>query len=253
MAACYLLLPYTRMALVDSGQLIPAALIVGGGVLAPRAGPGGALIGLAAGWIPACLGLIALWCGFYRGRGACAIHRWSPWPSSSACALLGHWVPGLARLGARPGCPEHRRGRPLAAVRAAVRRQLLGEHRLQLPAPGPDRLPGPGDRHDALAGREEPRRADRPVGGPAGRQPVLVPRQGGHAGDALPAAGDRDDVPADPRDPQAGWRRCHQRRANRPSLPSVLSAIRARTHRQLRSTVVAIDDEADTSWSGLPP
>ena len=28
MAACYLLLPYTRMALVDSGQLIPAALIV---------------------------------------------------------------------------------------------------------------------------------------------------------------------------------------------------------------------------------
>ena len=28
MAACYLLLPYTRMALVDSGQLVPAALIV---------------------------------------------------------------------------------------------------------------------------------------------------------------------------------------------------------------------------------
>ena len=29
-ATCYLLLPYTRMALVDSGQLVPAALVVGG-------------------------------------------------------------------------------------------------------------------------------------------------------------------------------------------------------------------------------
>ena len=28
MAACYLLLPYTRMAVVDSTQLIPSALIV---------------------------------------------------------------------------------------------------------------------------------------------------------------------------------------------------------------------------------
>ena len=70
MAACYLLLPYTRMALVDSGQLIPAALIVAAVFWHLRPALAGALIGLAAGWIPACLGLIALWCGFFRGRGA---------------------------------------------------------------------------------------------------------------------------------------------------------------------------------------
>ena len=40
MAACYLLLPYTRMALVDSGQLIPSALIVARRVLAPAPGRG---------------------------------------------------------------------------------------------------------------------------------------------------------------------------------------------------------------------
>ncbi len=70
MAACYLLLPYTRMALVNSGQLIAAALIVGAVFWYTRPAVAGVLIGLAAGWIPACLGLIALWCGFYRGRGA---------------------------------------------------------------------------------------------------------------------------------------------------------------------------------------
>jgi hypothetical protein len=104
MAACYLLLPYTRMAVVDSGQLISAALIILAVFWAPRPSLSGALIGLAAGWIPACLGLIALWAGFYRGRGmyrflivACSV--------AVTCALLGVTIPWLGRwasaLGAR--------------------------------------------------------------------------------------------------------------------------------------------------------
>lgn len=104
MAACYLLLPYTRMALVDSGQLISAALIVLAVFWYTRPAVAGVLIGLAAGWIPACLGLIALWCGFYRRRGA-----WRFTLAALAvvigCAILGHWVPALAEwsraLGAR--------------------------------------------------------------------------------------------------------------------------------------------------------
>lgn len=68
MAACYLLLPYTRMALVDSGQLISSALIIYAVFWHARPAISGLLIGLAAGWIPACLGLIALWAGYYRGK-----------------------------------------------------------------------------------------------------------------------------------------------------------------------------------------
>jgi hypothetical protein len=67
-ATCYLLSPYTRIALVDSGQLVPAALIVTALAFHTRPGVAGALIGLAAGWMPACLGLVSLWAGFYRGR-----------------------------------------------------------------------------------------------------------------------------------------------------------------------------------------
>jgi hypothetical protein len=104
MAACYLLLPYTRMAVVDSGQLISAALIILAVFWHARPSVTGALIGLAAGWIPACLGLIALWAGFYRGRGmyrflivACSV--------ALVCALLGVSIPDLGRwarsLGAR--------------------------------------------------------------------------------------------------------------------------------------------------------
>ncbi|HEX8202360.1 MAG TPA: hypothetical protein VF590_17920, partial [Isosphaeraceae bacterium] len=54
---------------VDSGQLVPAALIVAAVSVYTRPTPAGALIGLASGWMPACLGLIPLWAGFYRGRG----------------------------------------------------------------------------------------------------------------------------------------------------------------------------------------
>jgi hypothetical protein len=104
MAACYLLLPYTRMALVDSGQLISAALIIAAVFWYTRPAVAGVLIGLAAGWIPACLGLIALWCGFYRSRGAL---RFTAVAGGvvTGCAVVAHWVPGLAEwaraLGAR--------------------------------------------------------------------------------------------------------------------------------------------------------
>ena len=104
MAACYLVLPYTRMAVVDSGQLIPAALIVLAVLWHNRPALAGALIGLAAGWIPACLGLIALWCGFYRGRGAVRFTVLAV-AVVAACAVLGYSVPELSDwardLGAR--------------------------------------------------------------------------------------------------------------------------------------------------------
>lgn len=104
MAAIYLLLPYTRMALVDSGQLVSAALIIGALLLHNRPSLAGVLIGLAAGWIPACLGLIALWAGYYRGRG---ILRFLATAIAvvSVCAALGLLVPQLSHwassLGAR--------------------------------------------------------------------------------------------------------------------------------------------------------
>jgi hypothetical protein len=104
MAACYLLLPYTRMALVDSGQLVPAALILAAVYWHLRPALAGALIGLAAGWVPACLGLIALWCGFYRGRGAVRFTVVAV-AVVAVCALLGYFVADLANwawaLGAR--------------------------------------------------------------------------------------------------------------------------------------------------------
>ncbi len=104
MAACYLLLPYTRMEMVDSGQLSSAALIVAAVFWYTRPALAGVLIGLAAGWIPACLGLIALWSGFYRGRGAWRFTL-AAVGAVSSCALVAHWIPALAEwaraLGAR--------------------------------------------------------------------------------------------------------------------------------------------------------
>lgn len=47
MAACYVVTPYTRIALVDSGQLVPAALIVAAVLAYRRPARAGALIGLA--------------------------------------------------------------------------------------------------------------------------------------------------------------------------------------------------------------
>ncbi len=100
MAACYLLLPYTRMALVDSAQLIPSALIVAAVFWHLRPALAGALIGLAAGWMPACLGLIALWCGFFGVEGQCdssrLLWRLSSAARSSAGSGRHSWAIGAA-------------------------------------------------------------------------------------------------------------------------------------------------------------
>ncbi len=104
MASCYLLLPYTRMALVDSGQLVSSALVVYAVFWYAKPAISGLLIGLAAGWIPACLGLLPLWAGFYRGRGR-VVYVATSASVAVGCALLGAVVPGLATwaraLGAR--------------------------------------------------------------------------------------------------------------------------------------------------------
>ena len=94
-ATCFLLMPYTRIALVDGGQLVPAALIVWALVLYARPTWAGLLIGLAAGWMPTCLGLLPLWTGFYRDRGA---FRFLALALAAAvtCGAIGLLVPGLA-------------------------------------------------------------------------------------------------------------------------------------------------------------
>jgi len=93
-ASCYLLLPYSRFALVDTGQIIPAAFIVTALVFYTKPILAGVLIGLAAGWMPACLGLLPLWAGFYRKRG---FWRFTTVGLSVAiaCAGLGLTVPGI--------------------------------------------------------------------------------------------------------------------------------------------------------------
>ncbi len=103
-ATCYLLLPYSRFALVDTGQLIPAALIVTALVFYSKPSLAGALIGLAAGWMPACVGLLPLWAGFYRRRGFWRFVGVGLGVTATCC-LLGLTVPGLGSwarvLGAR--------------------------------------------------------------------------------------------------------------------------------------------------------
>ena len=94
MAACYVMLPYTRIALVDSGQVFPAALIVGAVVFYDRPSVSGPLIGLAAGWMPACLGLVALWTGFYWRRGAWRFAL-TGLGVAGACGLLALAFPAL--------------------------------------------------------------------------------------------------------------------------------------------------------------
>jgi hypothetical protein len=69
-ATCYLLLPYTRIALVDSGQLVPSASIVAALAWQHRPVLAGLLLGFAAGWMPPALALVPLWAGYYGGRGA---------------------------------------------------------------------------------------------------------------------------------------------------------------------------------------
>ncbi len=104
MAACYLILPYTRLALVDGGQLVPAALIVGAVAAYRRPALAGLCIGLAAGWMPAAIGLLPLWTGFFWGRG---LSRFAiiAVVTVAGCGALAWNVPELAvwarALGAR--------------------------------------------------------------------------------------------------------------------------------------------------------
>lgn len=103
-ACCYLLSPYTRIAVVDSGQLTSAALILAAVALHTRPVAAAILLGLASAWIPACLGILPLWASYYRGRGM----RWFI-PISLAvvlgCTAASQRVPELAvwarALGAR--------------------------------------------------------------------------------------------------------------------------------------------------------
>ena len=94
-ATCYLLLPYARFALTDSGQLVPSALVVAAVACYQRPLVAGILIGLAAGWMPACLGLVPLWAGFYRRRG---IGRFLATAGGLLVGmkLLGQRIPSLA-------------------------------------------------------------------------------------------------------------------------------------------------------------
>ena len=82
MGLAYLILPYTRIALVDSGQLVPAALLVLAVHQYQKPARAGVLMGVAAAWMPAVIGLIPLWGGFYWRRGATHF-------LASAIAVLG--------------------------------------------------------------------------------------------------------------------------------------------------------------------
>ena len=103
-ACCYLLLPYSRFALVDGGQLVPAALIVTAILVYRKPTLAGALIGLASGWMPAIIGLLPLWTGFYRGRGAIRFISVALGVLGS-CLVFAVFVPGMSEwanaLGAR--------------------------------------------------------------------------------------------------------------------------------------------------------
>ena len=104
MATCYLILPYTRIALVDTGQLVPATLLVTAVAFYNRPALAGALLGLSAGIMPACLGLLVLWLGFYRRHGGIRFAA-SGLTVLLICAGLGLAFPDLSQfardLGAR--------------------------------------------------------------------------------------------------------------------------------------------------------
>jgi hypothetical protein len=70
MGVCYLILPYSRIALIDSGQLVPAALIVLAVLAYRKPALSGCLIGVASAWMPAVFAIVPLWAGFYWRRGA---------------------------------------------------------------------------------------------------------------------------------------------------------------------------------------
>ncbi|GAC1474402.1 MAG: hypothetical protein NVSMB9_24730 [Isosphaeraceae bacterium] len=136
MATCYLILPYTRIALVDSGQIVPAALIIAAVAAYHRPALAGGLIGSAAGFMPACLGLIALWTGFYRGRGGLRFAFVSLFivATGAACSWqfpdLAHWcralgARSLADVGLLPSLDAPKSGSIWAWVDMAYRLPVL--------------------------------------------------------------------------------------------------------------------------------
>ncbi len=222
MAACYLILPYTRIAVVDTGQLVPAALIVGAVLAYRRPAGAGALIGLAAGWMPATLGLIPLWAGFFWGRGTTRF-------LSVALAVvviggaLAWWVGPLADWSRAIGA-EPVGGRSDDACGVSPRRQLLDGRRAGLSASGSDRLHRICRLRDVLAGTEELGPAHRAFRGAFGRRSILVSRRGRHAGAPVSPLDPADDLPPEsldeacaPQSPaKAGGRGTDSRPLNRP-------------------------------------
>ena len=108
-ATCYLILPYTRLALVDAGQIVPAALIVAAVTAYRKPAVAGLAIGLAAGWMPAAIGIVPLWIGFYRGRGM-ARFALVAIATLALCGALAWNIPALTAWGRALGA------RSLAAV-----------------------------------------------------------------------------------------------------------------------------------------
>lgn len=126
MATCYLILPYTRIALVDSGQVVPAALIVAALTFYTRPALAGVLIGMAAGWMPACLGLVPLWAGFYRKRGGVRFVVMGLLVVA-ICAGLAWVIPDLAIWARALGARSLAEAGLLPNVEAAPRRSFWSE------------------------------------------------------------------------------------------------------------------------------
>jgi hypothetical protein len=98
-ATCYLVLPYTRIALVDSGQILASALIVLALVYVHRPVIAGLLIAGAACWLPSCLGLVLLWTGYYRsGRQVARFLGVASLMVGVVAALIWNW-PALGQWG----------------------------------------------------------------------------------------------------------------------------------------------------------
>jgi hypothetical protein len=138
-AVCYLLSPYTRIAVVDSGQLIPSALVVGAVLSYRHPIRAGLLIGLAAGWMPPCLALIPLWCGFYRGRAglrfllAAAVVALVCWVLGQSVSVLADWARALGarslgQAGLVPGLEAPQFGSFWSRIDPAYRLPVLIAH-----------------------------------------------------------------------------------------------------------------------------
>lgn len=97
MAVAFLILPYTRIALIDSGQLVAAALVVLAILSYRQPTVAALLLAVAGAWMPPVAGLIPAWAGFYWKRGlvrflAVAI------PVLAAAWLVATFVPVVSDL-----------------------------------------------------------------------------------------------------------------------------------------------------------